>query len=229
MRVNDENYRTIWLDDSGVAICIIDQTELPHRFVVRKLSKIEHAADAIKNMQVRGAPLIGVTAAFGMYLAMLRDSSNRGIESAYELLLSTRPTAVNLRWALDQMKDKLLLTTEEQRIDVARYNASQLSDEDFSKIKKVANLFYENEGKKIVIVGHASSRTNHDMDLTKHALVNFNISLERARKVMREFSTIGLNSQKIELVAMSDAKPLYEEIMPRLEAANRRAEIFIQY
>ena len=61
MRVNDENYRTIWLDDSGVAICIIDQTELPHRFVVRKLSKIEHAADAIKNMQVRGAPLIGVT------------------------------------------------------------------------------------------------------------------------------------------------------------------------
>ena len=130
MRVNDENYRTIWLDDSGVAICIIDQTELPHRFVVRKLSKIEHAADAIKNMQVRGAPLIGVTAAFGMYLAMLRDSSNRGIESAYELLLSTRPTAVNLRWALDQMKDKLLLTAEEQRIDVALNNASQLSDED---------------------------------------------------------------------------------------------------
>ena len=67
------------------------------------------------------------------------------------------------------------------------------------------------------------------MDLTKHALVNFNISLERATKVMSEFSTIGLNSQKVELVAMSDAKPLYAEIMPSLEAANRRAEIFIQY
>ena len=65
----------------------------------------------------------------------------------------------------------------------------------YSKIKKVANLFYKNEGKKIVIVGHSSSRTNYDMDLTKHALVNFNISLERARKVMKEFSTIGLNSQ----------------------------------
>ena len=98
-----------------------------------------------------------------------------------------------------------------------------------SKVKKVAKLFYENEGKKIVIVGHASSRTNYDMDLTKHALVNFNISLERARKVMSEFSIIGLNSQRMELVAMSDAKPLYAEIMPRLEAANRRAEIFIQY
>jgi len=122
---------------------------------------------------------------------------------------------------------------EEREVPVARitfhHGSTQLTDEDLSKIKKVANLFYENEGKKIVIVGHASSRTNYDMDLTKHALVNFNISLERARKVMSEFSTIGLNSKRIELVAMSDANPLYAEIMPRLEAANRRAEIFIQY
>ena len=122
---------------------------------------------------------------------------------------------------------------EEREVPVARvtfnHGSSQLSDEDLLKIKKVANLFYENKGKKIVIVGHSSSRTNYDMDLTKHALVNFNISLERARKVMSEFSIIGLNSQRMELVAMSDAKPLYAEIMPRLEAANRRAEIFIQY
>ena len=109
------------------------------------------------------------------------------------------------------------------------HGSSQLSDEDLRKIKEVANLFIQNEGKKILIVGHSSSRTNHDMDLTKHALVNFNMSLERARKVMTEFSTIGMNSQTIELVAMSDAKPLYAEIMPSLEAANRRAEIFIQY
>ena len=122
---------------------------------------------------------------------------------------------------------------EEREVPVARitfnHGSSHLSDVDLSKIKKVANLFYENEGKKIVIVGHASSRTNYDMDLTKHALVNFNISLERARTVMKQFSTIGFNSQRIELVAMSDAKPLYAEIMPSLEAANRRAEIYIQY
>ncbi|MQG37007.1 MAG: S-methyl-5-thioribose-1-phosphate isomerase [SAR202 cluster bacterium] len=130
MRVNEENYRTIWLDDSEVELCIIDQTELPHKFVIKQLSKVEHAANAIKHMQVRGAPLIGVTAAFGMYLAMLRDPSNYGIESAYELLLSTRPTAVNLRWALDQMKDKLLLTAEKQRINIAKIAATQLSDED---------------------------------------------------------------------------------------------------
>ena len=109
------------------------------------------------------------------------------------------------------------------------HGSSQLSDEDVRKIKEVANLFIQNEGKKILIVGHSSSRTNYDMDLTKHALVNFNMSLERARKVMTEFSTIGMNSQTIELVAMSDANPLYAEIMPSLEAANRRAEIFIQY
>ena len=122
---------------------------------------------------------------------------------------------------------------EINEVPVARvtfnHGSSQLSDEDVRKIKEVANLFIQNEGKKIVIVGHSSSRTNHDMDLTKHALVNFNMSLERARKVMREFSTIGMNSQEIELVAMSDAKPLYAEIMPSLEAANRRAEIFIEY
>ena len=122
---------------------------------------------------------------------------------------------------------------DEKEVPVARvtfnHGSSQLSDEDVRKIKEVANLFMQNEGKKIVIVGHSSSRTNYDMDLTKHALVNFNMSLERARKVMRQFSTIGMNSQAIELVAMSDAEPLYAEIMPSLEAANRRAEIFIQY
>ena len=122
---------------------------------------------------------------------------------------------------------------EINEVPVARvtfnHGSSQLSDEDVRKIKEVANLFIQNEGKKIVIVGHSSSRTNHDMDLTKHALVNFNMSLERARKVMTEFSTIGMNSQTIELVAMSDAKPLYAEIMPSLEAANTRDEIFIKY
>ena len=122
---------------------------------------------------------------------------------------------------------------EVREVPVARitfnHGSSNLTNTDLMKIKKVANLFFENQGSKILIVGHASSRTNYDMDLTKHALVNFNISLERARTVMKEFSTIGLSSQKIELVAMSDANPLYAEIMPRLEAANRRAEIFIQY
>ena len=139
---------------------------------------------------------------------------------------------------IEKKKDTPETTIIDKKMDVKEvpvarvtfnHGSSQLSDEDVRKIKEVANLFMQNEGKKIVIVGHSSSRTNYDMDLTKHALVNFNMSLERARKVMRQFSTIGMNSQAIELVAMSDAEPLYAEIMPSLEAANRRAEIFIQY
>ena len=104
-------------------------------------------------------------------------------------------------------KEKVAETTivkkriDEREIPVARvtfnHGSTQLSNNDLSKIKSVAELFYKNEGKKIVIVGHASSRTNYDMDLTKHALVNFNISLERARRVMKEFSTIGFNSTNI--------------------------------
>lgn len=134
---------------------------------------------------------------------------------------------------IDSEKIKKNQSIEITEVPIARitfnHGSSRLTDIDVEKIKKVVKLFNENEGKKIQIVGHAISRTNYDMDLTKHALVNFNISLERARKVMAQFSSIGFNSQKIELVAMSDSKPLYAEIMPSLEAANRRAEIFIQY
>ena len=148
-----------------------------------------------------------------------------------------KETIINKK-EIEKKKDIQETTIIDKKMDVKEvpvarvtfnHGSSQLSDEDLRKIKEVANLFMQNEGKKIVIVGHSSSRTNYDMDLTKHALVNFNMSLERARKVMRQFSTIGMNSQTIELVAMSDAEPLYAEIMPSLEAANRRAEIFIQY
>ena len=114
---------------------------------------------------------------------------------------------------IDKETEITKTTIGDREVPVARvtfnHGSVQLSNDDISKIKNVANLFIQNEGKKIVIVGHASSRTNYDMDLTEHALVNFNISLERARKVMRQFSSIGLNSKNIELVAMSDAKPLY--------------------
>lgn len=121
----------------------------------------------------------------------------------------------------------------DRSVPVARitfsHGSTSINSKDLNEIKKVVNLFFENKAKKIVIVGHASSRTNYDMDLTKHALINFNISLERATKVMKELSLSGLNNEKIELVALSDSEPLYPEIMPSLEAANRRAEIFIEY
>ena len=109
------------------------------------------------------------------------------------------------------------------------HGSSKLTNTDLEKIKNIIKTFNENNGRKLIIVGHSSSRTVYDMELTKHALVNFNMSLERATVVMNQFSTIGLESEKMEMIAMSDAEPIYPEIMPSLEAANRRAEIFIQY
>ncbi|MFA6021970.1 MAG: S-methyl-5-thioribose-1-phosphate isomerase, partial [Rhodospirillales bacterium] len=100
MKINGTPYRTIWPAPAGQAVEIIDQTCLPHEFVTVRLETMEEAAHAIMEMLVRGAPLIGATAAYGMAMAMNDDSSDAGLENAYASLLGTRPTAINLRWAL---------------------------------------------------------------------------------------------------------------------------------
>jgi methylthioribose-1-phosphate isomerase len=107
MKVNGVAYRSIWLNSNGWAVDIIDQTRLPHAFVVRTLVSLEDAAEAIRVMRVRGAPLIGATAAYGMALAMRVNASDEHIEEAAGILLATRPTAVNLRWALLRMQHEL--------------------------------------------------------------------------------------------------------------------------
>ena len=106
MLVDGIPYRTIWPNGDGT-VQIIDQTRLPHAFETVCLERIEQAAVAIKTMQVRGAPLIGATAAYGMALAMAADSSDAALSSAYDTLFATRPTAVNLRWALDDVRSLL--------------------------------------------------------------------------------------------------------------------------
>ncbi|MEM7778368.1 MAG: S-methyl-5-thioribose-1-phosphate isomerase, partial [Pseudomonadota bacterium] len=99
MKINGTPYRTIWLAENGWAIEIIDQTKLPHVFETATLETVEDAARAIKTMQVRGAPLIGATAAYGMCLALRKDASDDALEAAAASLNEQRPTAVNLRWA----------------------------------------------------------------------------------------------------------------------------------
>ena len=161
------------------------------------------------------------------------DTVEKPVVSKEKKEVSEVKKNINIQKKTESLEEKIAEKIKNIGSPVARitfnHGSSHLTQNDLLKIEKVANLFNQNQGKRIVIVGHASSRTNYDMDLTKHAIVNFNISLERANKVMSEFSDIGMQSDKIELVAMSDAEPLYTEIMPRLEAANRRAEIFIQY
>ena len=107
MRVRGEARRTIWPSPEGSSVRIIDQTRLPHEFAILELADLEGVARAISHMQVRGAPLIGVTAAYGLALAMRQDSSNTGLERAHGMLLSTRPTAVNLSWALEKLRSRL--------------------------------------------------------------------------------------------------------------------------
>jgi methylthioribose-1-phosphate isomerase len=130
MKVNGTPTRTIWLAEDGKTVEIIDQTKLPHSWEIISLRSMAEAARAIKDMWVRGAPLIGATAAYGMALAMAEDASDDGVERAYETLYATRPTAVNLRWALADMRAVLGPLPAEQRSAAAYQRAAQICDDD---------------------------------------------------------------------------------------------------
>src|SRR6188474_2365661 len=130
MRVNGKPYRTIWLADDGRTVRIIDQTLLPHRFEIVDLRDLVAAVTAIKAMQVRGAPLIGAAAVYGICLAMAADASDQSLDQAYEALLASRPTAVNLRWALDAMRSHLRNRRREERVEAAYRRAAEICDDD---------------------------------------------------------------------------------------------------
>ena len=130
MNVDGKPYRTIWLADDGRAVEIIDQTKLPFELVTLRLESCEDAATAIRDMWVRGAPLIGATAAYGMALAMQGDPSDRNVVAAAERLMETRPTAVNLRWAIDEMRALLEPVSPNARSKAAYIRAAEICDED---------------------------------------------------------------------------------------------------
>jgi methylthioribose-1-phosphate isomerase len=130
MKVNGKPYRSIWLNENAWSVDIIDQTFLPHEFVLKTLGSMQEAAEAISVMRVRGAPLIGATAAYGLALAIREDASDENLEHACKTLLATRPTAVNLRWALDRMQKVLVLTPITDRVVKAYAMAAEICDED---------------------------------------------------------------------------------------------------
>ena len=130
MRIDGRDRRTIWVGEDGRTVHTFDQTRLPHELPVLALRTLEDAARAILTMQVRGAPLIGATAAYGVALALLEDASDDGLERALERLARTRPTAVNLRWALERMRDALLNQPRERRVDLAYAEAARICEED---------------------------------------------------------------------------------------------------
>ena len=137
MKIHGQAYRTIWLAQDGWRVCVIDQTRLPFRFETVTLSSAEAAAEAIRSMIVRGAPLIGATAAYGMALAMRADASDAALEAALALLGATRPTAVNLHWALARMRSRLAPLAPEERTDAAYAEAGAICDEDVALCRAI--------------------------------------------------------------------------------------------
>ena len=139
MKVEGKTYRSIWLDQQAPLAHVIDQTVLPFRFDIRTLNTVDATAEAIATMVVRGAPLIGVTAACGLYLACHADPSDSNLRQAYQQLLDARPTAVNLRWALDRILPTLLEASTSSRTAAARTLAQQLCDEDVATNSAIGN------------------------------------------------------------------------------------------
>jgi methylthioribose-1-phosphate isomerase len=130
MKVHGKPMRTIWLEPDGVAVGIIDQTRLPHEFATLRLTTLDEVAHAIRAMLVRGAPLIGATAAYGVALALCRDAADAALDAACRTLLATRPTAVNLRWALDEMRACARPLAKGERVAAAYRRAAAICDED---------------------------------------------------------------------------------------------------
>ena len=130
MKVQGKPMRTIWVEAAGAAVGIIDQTRLPHELVIRRIETAEAMAEAIRSMRVRGAPLIGAATAYGVALALAADASDAALSAAVDLLAATRPTAVNLRWALDEMRTVVAPLPVERRAAAAWGRAAEIAEAD---------------------------------------------------------------------------------------------------
>ena len=139
MLIEGKPQRTIGVADDGCSVAIIDQTRLPHEVMRVALRTVEDAARAIETMQVRGAPLIGGTAAYGICLAMQEDASDEALDRAYARLIRTRPTAVNLRWALDEMRATLRNRPRAERVAAAYGRAGEICDEDVAICRAIGD------------------------------------------------------------------------------------------
>ena len=140
MRIGDTWYRTIWPAEDGTAVEIIDQTLLPHVFEIRRLRSVEDAAEAIRTMRVRGAPLIGATAAYGLALALRQDGSDDSLEASREMLAATRPTAINLQWALDELAREVAPLPAGERAAAAWACAARICDDDVEICRRIGEI-----------------------------------------------------------------------------------------
>ena len=130
MHINGKQLRTIWFDQKDQVVKIIDQTKLPHKFIIKDLKTARDAINAIKTMEVRGAPLIGATAAYGIVLAIMENNDSEFIKKSSEDLIKSRPTAINLKWAVDRMLKKLFGISHNEVLKIALEEAKLICEED---------------------------------------------------------------------------------------------------
>ena len=135
MNINGKAFRTIWFDNNIVKI--IDQTKLPHQFIIKELKSVKDAILAIKNMEVRGAPLIGATAAYGLVLSIIEKNDQSFLKKSSEDLIKSRPTAINLKWAVDRMMKKLSGVNSEEILNIAIEEAKNICEEDVGFCKNI--------------------------------------------------------------------------------------------
>jgi methylthioribose-1-phosphate isomerase len=163
MKVGGIHYRTIWVEADGWSIGIIDQTRLPHEFRTVALRRVDDAAHAIRDMLVRGAPLIGATGAYGMCLAARADAGDAALDQAYRLLAAARPTAINLRWALDQMRAALRNQPPSERVALAYRRAAEICEEDIA-----INLAIGGHGLKLIERAAAAKPSGEPVNVLTH-------------------------------------------------------------
>ena len=135
MKINGKQYRTIWFENKLVKI--IDQTKLPHKFLIKDLKNVRDAINAIKNMEVRGAPLIGATAAYGLVLSIIEKNDLSFLKKSSEDLIAARPTAINLKWAVERMMKKLSGVNSKDILNLALDEAKAIMEEDISFCKNI--------------------------------------------------------------------------------------------
>ena len=135
MKIEGKSYKTIWFESNLVKI--IDQTKLPHQFKIKDLKTVKDAINAIKTMEVRGAPLIGATAAYGLALSIIEKNDLSFLKKSSEQLIASRPTAINLKWAVDRMMKKLSGVNDKDILKIALYEAKAITEEDEKFCKNI--------------------------------------------------------------------------------------------
>ena len=135
MKIGGKEYRTIWFQND--IIKIIDQTKLPHQFIIKDLKTVKDAINAIKVMEVRGAPLIGATAAYGLVLSIIENNDQSFLNKSANNLINSRPTAINLKWAVDRMMKKISGVNSNKILQIALNEAKDICDEDVIFCKNI--------------------------------------------------------------------------------------------